>query len=596
MAEREVERRLTAIVSADVVGYTRLMEADEVGTHARLKARYTELVEPQIAERGGRVVKLMGDGLLAEFPSVVDAVKWAVEMQAKVAELNAETPDVQQIEYRVGVNLGDVIVDGEDIYGDGVNVAARLQEIAERGGVCISEKVQTEVRGKLAVEFEDGGAQVVKNVTDPVRVWRWSPSRVEASGTVAPTQAGEPLPLPDKPSIAVLAFNNMSGDPEQEYFSDGITEDIITELSRFRELFVIARNSSFAFKGEALDIKQIAQQLGVQYVVEGSVRRAGNRVRISAQLIDGISGNHLWANRYDRDLEDIFAVQDEVCETVVGTLAGRLVEIGADRATRKGTESLSAYDYLIQGRAHQYRYTQSDIEEARAMFQRALSLDPSYAAAYAGVAYTYWADWFCGWANNPDECFELGIKAAENAVSLDDADSQTEMAKGLLHLFCREFDEARVHFDKAIALNPNEPDAYMYEGWRRMFSGNPEDALEQLDRAQRLNPFGRYGYVIAMINYSAKRYEDAIAALKTVRLRNPAVHAWLAASYAQLERSEEAKAASAQFVAVGEAGMQKVGASPPDSWLLWFANRHPYTRRADLEHVLEGLRKAGLSE
>ncbi|MEE9589343.1 MAG: adenylate/guanylate cyclase domain-containing protein, partial [Hyphomicrobiaceae bacterium] len=321
MAKREVQRRLAAIVSADVVAYTRLMERDEAGTHARLKARFTKLVEPKIAEHGGRVVKLMGDGLLAEFPSVVDAVNWAVEVQTKVAELSAEEPDEQQIEYRVGVNLGDVIVDGDDIFGDGVNVAARLQEIAEPGGVCISEKVQTEVRGKLNVELVDGGTQTVKNVRDPLRIWRWSPGQVEASDAALRPLAGEPLVLPDKPSIAVMPFDNMSGDPEQEYFADGMAEDIITALSRMPWFFVIARNSSFTYKGHAVDVKQVARELGVQYVLEGSVRKGGNRLRITAQLIDAMTGKHVWAERYDREIVDIFAVQDEVTEAIVGAVA-----------------------------------------------------------------------------------------------------------------------------------------------------------------------------------------------------------------------------------------------------------------------------------
>ena len=331
------QRRLAAIVSADVVGYSRLMGEDEVGTHARLKARFSELVGPKIAEHGGRVVKLMGDGLLAEFSSVIEAVNWAVEVQTKVAEFETNRRDDQRIDYRVGVNLGDVIVDGDDIFGDGVNVAARLQEIAEPGGICISEKVYAEVHGKLGVEFADGGAQVVKNIAQPIHVWRWSPDGTEES--LSKTAPSSELALPDKPSIAVLPFNNMSGDPEQEYFSDGMTEEIITALSRIDMLFVIARNSSFTYKGRAVDIRQVARELGVRYVLEGSVRRASNRVRITGQLIEAASGAHLWADKFDGALEDIFDLQDQIAESVVGVIEPTLRTAEIERSKRKRPES-----------------------------------------------------------------------------------------------------------------------------------------------------------------------------------------------------------------------------------------------------------------
>jgi adenylate cyclase len=345
------QRRLAAIVSADVVGYSRLMGVDEAGTHERLQALFADLVQPKIIEHRGRVVKLMGDGLLAEFPSVIDAVNWALEVQAKVAELDNETAADERIEYRVGVNLGDIIVDGDDIFGDGVNVAARLQEIAQTGGVCISDKVHIEVRGKIGVEFTDGGAQAVKNITEPVHVWRWSPNQ---QATAMPVVAGQakPLPLPDKPSIAVLPFDNMSGDPEQEYFADGIAEDIITALSRFHAFLVIARNSTFTYKGRAVNVGDVGRELGVRYVVEGSIRKAGNRVRVTAQLIEAAGGNHIWAERYDRDLEDIFALQDEITETIVGAVEQEIGSVERTRATQKRPDSLEAWELLQRGLHH----------------------------------------------------------------------------------------------------------------------------------------------------------------------------------------------------------------------------------------------------
>ena len=381
-----VQRRLAAILSADVAGYSRLMGADEAGTLERLKALRAEVVDPVIAAHDGRIVKLMGDGALVEFASVVGAVECAVEVQRGLSERTAGEPEDQRIVFRIGVNLGDVIIDGDDIYGDGVNVAARLQEIAEPGGVCISGSVFDQVKGKVEAGFEDLGDQRVKNIAEPVRAYRWS------DAIAAPARAA-PLALPDKPSIAVLPFVNMSGDPEQEYFSDGITEDIITELSRFPTLFVIARNSSFHFKGKAVKVSEIGRDLGVQYVVEGSVRKVGNRVRVTAQLVEAMSGNHLWAERYDRELEDIFEVQDEVAHTVAATVSGRLDDAGAERARRRPTEDLAAYDLFLRAYQHVHRWTRADLAAARPLLEKALDLDPNIARAHAYLGFVHVADW-----------------------------------------------------------------------------------------------------------------------------------------------------------------------------------------------------------
>jgi adenylate cyclase len=408
----EVERKLAAILAADVAGYSRLMGADEEGTLRTLKRHRAELIDPKITEHHGRIVKTTGDGLLVEFPSVVDAVRCGAEMQLAMAARNRETPEERRIEFRLGVNLGDVIVDGGDIYGDGVNVAARLEGLAEPGGICISRAARDQVRDRLDLELEDLGEQNVKNIARPVRVFRV----VLESGGGPPASA---LELPDKPSIAVLPFANMSGDAEQEYFAEGISEDIITELSRFNSVFVIARNSSFTYKGRDVKVQEVARDLGVEYVVEGSVRKAGNRVRVTAQLIEAASGNHLWAERYDRDLEDIFAVQDEVTQTVVATVAGRLEAAEMERTKRKPTERLAAYDYLLQGKDLHHRVTKEANAEGLEMLEKAIELDPDFAEAHAWLACTLGQSWARGWAEQGEETLDRCRAEIRAAHELD---------------------------------------------------------------------------------------------------------------------------------------------------------------------------------
>jgi adenylate cyclase len=568
------------------------MEQDEAGTHARLRARFKTLVDPMIGEHGGRVVKLMGDGLLAEFPSVVNAVNWAVEVQAKVAELSAAEPDENRIEYRVGVNLGDIIVDGDDIYGDGVNVAARLQEIAERGGVCISEKVQTEVRGKLNVEFVDGGAQMVKNVSDPLRIWRWSPGQVEASDAALRPLAGEPLALPDKPSIAVLPFDNMSGDPEQEYFADGITEDIITELSKFRSLFVIARNSSFAFKKQALGIKEISQELGVRYIVEGSVRRAGKQLRITAQLIDAATNVHLWAERYDRQLEDIFAVQDEVTRAIVTAIEPELASAERGRARRKLPENLDAWECYQRGLWHLYRYRAEDSTKAKEFFQRAIESDPNFAPPHAAFGYALYFEVIEGLVSAPDDWLSRAIEAAKTAVTLDERDCFGHMVLGRLLLVDGKYDASIGACDTAIALNPNDANAHYGEGLTLCFTGRPEAAIPQIDQALRLNPHDPGAWTFLWLKSHAltllHRYDEALIwAKKAVQRPNATIWAFTgeAVALAHLGRIDEARAALNQALAI-----------KPDLSSDFFRSVILWKDSAHLEHYTDGLHKAGLLE
>ncbi|MHC4611210.1 MAG: adenylate/guanylate cyclase domain-containing protein, partial [Planctomycetota bacterium] len=388
---KNVQRRLAAILAADVVGYSRLIRADEEGTLAALKILHKDLIDPKIAEHHGRVVKLMGDGMLAEFGSVVDAVRAAAEVQHAIAERNANLPEEQRMVFRVGINLGDVVIDGDDIHGDGINVAARLEGLAAPGGICISAAVYDQVRDRLELAFEDLGEQEVKNIDRPVRVWRWTTDASVTTGGLA--TADKQLSLPDKPSIAVLSFVNMSGDPEQEFFSDGMAEEIITALSRYRWFFVIARNSSFTYKGRAVDVTQVGQELGVRYVLEGSVRKAGNRVRVTAQLIDATTGNHIWAERYDRELDDIFALQDEITETIVAAVEPELGVVERERARRKRPENLGAWGSYQRGLWHLLGDpTRDALAEARRLFQHACELDPEFAAAYADLAWTHTID------------------------------------------------------------------------------------------------------------------------------------------------------------------------------------------------------------
>ncbi len=431
--EQRDQRRLSAIVAADMVGYSRLMRADQSGTLARLKALRNEVFDPLVAEFGGRIVKTTGDGFLIEFPSVVDALQSTIEIQRAMASRNVAEPEERRIEFRAGVNLGDIIVDGDDIYGDGVNVAARLEKLAEPGGICISGKVHDEVRDKLETAFADLGEQVVKNIDRAIRVWGWREDGPEPRD--APAPAGEALALPDKPSIAVLPFENMSGDPEQEYFSDGIAEDIITDLSKISGLFVIARNSAFAYKGQNPDVRQVCRDLGVRYVLEGSVRKAGGRVRINAQLIDGSTGGHLWAERYDRDLEDIFAVQDEVTREIVEALEVELTAGERRRREGRGKVDPEAYDCLVRARTCLFQFSAEGLVESRAMLERAIELDRGFAPAYALLSLVHCMEYANGWNDPGPDHLTRALELAHKARESDEHEPQAYHALALTQMW-----------------------------------------------------------------------------------------------------------------------------------------------------------------
>jgi adenylate cyclase len=589
-----MERRLAAIMATDVVGYSRLIRADEEGTLAALKALRADIIDPKIAERHGRIVKLMGDGMLVEFASVVDAVHAAVQTQQAVSGYNAEVPKDKRIELRIGINLGDVVIDGDDIQGDGVNVAARLEAMAEPGGICVSGMVYEGVRDRIDVPFEDLGEQEVKNIERPVRVWRWL-----ASDGAAPAKsfgATEQLPLPDKPSIAVLPFENMSGDAEQEYFADGITEDIITELARFRSLLVIARNSSFTYKGRSSKVQDVAADLNVRYVVEGSVRKAGDRVRVTAQLIDAASGNHLWADRYDRELVDIFALQDEITQNIVSILPGRLEDADVERARRKQTANMTAYDHVLLGLMRFRRFSRDENAVAREEFRKAIELDPLYAHAHALLASTDVWDVFADWQTKPlDEAFE----AAQRALTLDDFNGFSHAILGYI-LFQRKQDvEAEIEFRRAVALNPNDADAIAFKANVLVYFGRWEEALDLIRKAMRLNPFppSWYYWFQGLALYSGRDYEAAMRAILKIRPQLRPGHAYLAACLAHLNRMDEARTELDAFLGAGRrdsADADEYARYTPQDLALERASR--YRRPSDARHFLGGLRKAGLPE
>jgi adenylate cyclase len=585
-----LERRLVAILAADVVGYGRLMGEDESGTLERLKSLRSELVQPQITKRNGRIVKLMGDGLLAEFPSVVEAVQCAVQIQQAMIEREAESSEEQRIRLRIGVNVGDIIVEGSDIYGDGVNVAARLEALADPGGVSLSGPAFDQVDGKLDLAFEDIGEQRVKNIAKPVRVYRLASGGSQASPREHPS---EPLPLPDKPSIAVLPFDNMSGDPEQEYFADGMVEEIITALSRARWLFVIARNSSFTYKGRSVDVKQVGQELGVRFVLEGSVRKAGNRVRITGQLIDATTGAHLWADHFDGALEDVFELQDRVTASVVGAIAPKMEHAEIERAKRKQTENLDAYDYYLRGLAAVYQWKREANEEALALFSKAIELDPTFASAYGMAARCYSMRKASGWIANPDQEIAETVTLARNAAQLGRDDPIALSTGGVgLAFVASELEEGDELIERALALDPNLAPAWLFSGWVKIYLGEPESAIARIERAMRLSPnepnvFGMQS-AMALAHFFAGRPEEALSwAQKAMRVHSHRLFAACiaAASAALIGNKDEAREA-----------VRRLRQIEPNLRASALKAYWPIRRPADLARLEEGLRRAGLTE
>jgi adenylate cyclase len=545
MAEQRVERRLAAILAADVAGYSRLMGADEEGTLARLNAHRREFLEPTVAQHRGRVVKRTGDGILVEFASAVDAARCAIQVQHGMAHRNIGVADEQRIEIRIGVHVGDIIIEESDIFGDGVNIAARLESVAQPGGICISEDAYRQVRDKLDADFLDSGERQLKNIARPVRIYEFHPDTSPAGKTSA-----SELARPNKPSIAVLPFQNMSGDAEQEYFADGMVEDIITGLSRFKWLFVIARNSTFAYKGRSVDIKQVGQELGVRYVLEGSVRKAAGRVRITTQLIDAETGAHVWAERYDRPMDDIFALQDEITLSTVAAIEPSVRRAEIERAKRKRPENLDAYDLVLRATPLADTGMPDGASAALPFLERAIALDPNYALAHGQAA-------FCNEilyirAGRREEIRNAAIRHAHSAIALG-PDDASALVYGGIAIGLVEHDRALAQevFESALAVSPSAAWAYLWGALILGWGGDAERAIEWGERGIRLSPFDPWItaalHGISMGHFLNGRYEDAAKAARRAIRSKPGFsisYMFLAAALAKLERIDEAKAAA----------------------------------------------------
>jgi adenylate cyclase len=632
MTTQEVKRKLTAILSADVKGYSRLMGEDEKGTVRTLNA-YKEVMTGMIQHHHGRVVDAPGDNVLAEFASVVDAVECSVEIQKELKTRNAELPENRRMEFRIGVNLGDVIEDGEQILGDGVNIASRLESLSEAGGICISGTAYDQIKNKLTLGYEYHGKQTVKNISEPVRVYRilmepkalstmnrwkrvglnywkrvhpvfkvliallaaanvvWQfypllrPSRQPVEGVSKEKMA---LSLPDKPSIAVLPFVNMSGDPKQEFFSDGITEDIITALSKVPMLFVIARNSTFTYKGKAVNVKQISEDLGVQYVMEGSVQRSANRVRITAQLIDALTGRHIWAEHYDRDLKDIFALQDEVTRNILTAMQVKITEGEQALHRDKGLRNLNCYLKLLEGQNYFNRFDIEGNNLARRMGGEALVMCPESSSAYHLLAATHMMDYWYGSGKSPQESIEKAIELARKAIALDDAYASPHGLLSFLYSIKREYEKALAEGERAVALDPNGADVYAWYATSLTFAKRPEDAIPLFQKAIRLNPFGPAWYFFNLGNAltNTRRFEEAVSEYKKALQRSPdnlLAHVLLATTYSRMGREKEARAEAAEVLRIN-----------PNFSLDYFAKTLPYKDQEVINKLIDALRKAGL--
>ncbi len=587
MPEKPVQRRLAAILAADVAGFARLVERDEEGTIQRLAECYDREITPQITQHGGRVVKFMGDGILAEFTSVVEAVRCAIEIQLAFAHDANDQAVAQRIEFRIGVNLGDVLIDNDDIHGDGVNVAARLEQLSPNGGICISGGVHEQVRNRVNVEFDDLGFQQLKNIDRPVRVWQWANSKAPATQEAQTSENLDP-----KPSIAVLPFDNMSGDPKQEYFSDGITEDLITALSHVRGFNTIARNSSFTYKGQSISVRDIGKQLGIRYLIEGSVRRSGNRVRISVQLIDAETDQHLWAESYDRDLDDVFLVQDEIVLNVVGAIEPELAEAESARARSKPPDSLDAWECYNRALWHLFKITKEDFATGMGLLQKAIEIDPEFARAYGTIASALHALVLLGHVEDPENIIAKAVAAGRHGVALDNKDTSTHFGLGRAYTLSGDLEGAILHFEAALEINPSSAQAHHGIVTPLTLLGRHEEAIQHADQALRFSPrdpmIWTFLQVKAHALYHLRRYEYAIEVAKK-STHQPGAGFWcwtcLAAAQAQQERVEPAKTAMASAMKRN-----------PQLSVTFISKALPWQVTEDLEHYLEGLRKAGLPE
>lgn len=574
-----MEQRLAAILAADMAGYSRLMEADESGTLARLRTHRIELVDPAIAKNKGRIIKTTGDGMLVEFQSVTDAVKCAVEIQQRMKRRNSDVPQERRIEFRIGINLGDIIFDDEDIFGDGVNIASRIEQLADVGGICVTAAVATQIADRLEIAMEDLGEKTLKNISRPVRLYRIgfdSPvlPEVEAKRSIS------------KPSIVVLPFNNMSGDPEQEFFADGLTEDIITELSRHHELFVISRNSSFVYKNRAVNVREVAEKLDVQYLVEGSVRKIGDRVRVTVQLIDTANDAHLWADKYDRKLDDIFAIQDEVTAAIAATLPGRVEAAQRDQLARAKPANMAAYECVLAAKVLHHRSTIADNERAQTLIDRAVALDPDYAHAHAWRACILGQAWVHNWCEDRDAVWNNIMAALDRALALDNNDADVHRILAAVNVNNNELTTARYHQERALALNPNYDLVVVQQGELLTWLGRPEEGIEWIRKAMQLNPHHpeRFWSHLGKAHFAARQYGEAIEAFMHLSTMDSIQHAFAAACYGWL--GDEIAAA---------AHLGKIRTLDPQFDLDSFIATLHYAQESDAQHIREGLLKAGIA-
>jgi adenylate cyclase len=587
MAEERINRKLAAILAADVVGYSRLMASDEAGTLAALKRHRQTVFEPAVAAHQGRIVKLIGDGTIVEFASVVDAVNCALSVQ-RSGELQDESLHEPKIILRIGINLGDVIIEGDDIYGDGVNIAARLEPVAEPGGICISSIVNESIGNRIDVRFQDSGQINVKNIDRPLRIWRWHPGTTHATVT----NGGRSNTVNHQPhtAIAILPFTNMSGDPEQEYFSDGISEDIITDLSKIAGLMVIARNSSFTYKGRSVDVRSIGLELGVQSVLEGSIRRSGNRVRITAQLIDATSGGHLWADRYDRDLTDIFEVQDDVTRRIVDALKVTLSPGEKERLADTKTSNLAAYDYLLRGREFMLgkEKNRETFEQATTYFKKASEHDPNYSQAYACLGFAHIFDYQNRWTDDPDSSLPLAKQYARQALEKDPNEPLARCVSAMTASFAKDLDRAKSEIDIALSLNPNLALAHNLSGSNRIYSGEPLEAIPRIEQAMRLDPAlsSQFLHFLGLAYLLAGKYETAAALLRQRIVLVPRTdfsRALLASALGHLGEVEEARRVWGELKEIN-----------PNYAFVEHVGRQPFRREEDVERIADGLRKVQL--
>jgi adenylate cyclase len=591
LSDERVERRLAALLAADVAGYSHLMGADEEGTLARLKDVRKALVDPAITSHRGRIVKTTGDGMLVEFASAVDAVRCAVEIQRAMADLNAEVLQDDRIQFRIGIHVGDIIIDDGDIFGDGVNIAARLEGIAASGGVCISDDAQRQIRGKVDVAFEDMGPQKLKNIVEPMRAWRVQPGG-QRTAIELPSQAPA-LALPDKPSIAVLPFDNLSGDQEQDYFADGMVEDIITALSRFKSLFVIARNSSFTYKGKAVDVKQVGRDLGVRYVLEGSVRKAAGVIRISGQLINAATGTHLWADRFEGSLDDVFALQDKITEAVVSAIEPTVHQAEIDRAARRRPANLSAYDLGLRASQLFSSMTRDGNAEALELCDRALRLDPRYGFAAFIAGSCHFVSITQGWAPDPTRATEEARRLLSLALSIDENDSDVLATVGLGMSYLAEDTVAATELvDRAVALNPNSAVAWSQRGLAYLLGGRCPEAVRSFERSIRLNPLDPLLYMtlsgMGFALIELRRFDEAVAAAKKAIRQNQKYltsHYCLASALGHAGPEAEAQKAVSRLLEL-----------EPDFRISKWVKRGASQWHTRNKLVIEGIRKAGIPE